>query len=271
MTQGPGTSSTVQRWQLGETLRQLREQGFIPREVEQLLDVYSVADTEMRQWLTELASTPRNNGWVTDIRKYVPDQFHKFLDWESALTARRQFETLLIPGLLQTADYARSVITGINPGLTEEEVERRILARTSRQQLLRRAKPPELHVILDAELLERQVGTAERCENSCVHWPRRLNPRTSRSRYFRRAPERVRTGRTILHPDATRADPGHRLHRVPRQHGLHRGSRRRARVHHAFRCADRTVPVQGRLGECDHRGSEGVRLATSCRTATLMN
>lgn len=192
MTQDPGASSAVRRWQLGETLRQLREQagfkhdeviaelqkthgkwsrpklsrienreqGVKPREVEQLLDVYEVADPEMRQWLSDLARTSRDRGWVTDIRKYVPEQFHRFLDWESALVARRQFETILIPGLLQTADYARAVIGGVNPGLTEDEIERRVLARTSRQRILRRAEPPQLHVILDAGVFERPVGSA---------------------------------------------------------------------------------------------------------------
>lgn len=192
MSQDPSASSAVRRWQLGETLRQLREQaelkhdevitelqktqskwsrpklsrienreqGVKPREVEQLLDVYQVSDPEMRQWLTNLAATRRENGWITDIRKYVPEQFHRFLDWESALTGYREFQTLLVPGLLQTADYARAVITGVNPNLTEEEIERRVLARTSRQQILRRAKPPELHVILDSGLLDRPVGTA---------------------------------------------------------------------------------------------------------------
>lgn len=192
MTQDPGSSSAVRRWQLGETLRQLREQaelkhdevidelrktagkwsrpklsrienreqGVKPREVEQLLDVYGVSDNEMRQWLTGLAGTPRDNGWVTDIRKYVPERFHRFLDWETALVARRQFETLLIPGLLQTAEYARAVITGVNPNLTDDEIERRVLARTSRQRILRGANPPQLHVILDTGILQRPVGPA---------------------------------------------------------------------------------------------------------------
>ncbi|MGB9278773.1 MAG: helix-turn-helix transcriptional regulator [Pseudonocardiaceae bacterium] len=183
-------SATVRRWQLTETLRQLREQarlthdqvvaelrqgqgkwsrpklsrienreqGVKPREVEQLLDVYGVSDPALRDWLVELASTAHVRGWVVDIRKNLPEDFHAFLNWEVALVASRQFETLLVPGLLQTPEYARALITGINPRLTEDEVEQRVAARITRQQILTRATPPHLHMILDTGLLERPVG-----------------------------------------------------------------------------------------------------------------
>ena len=74
------------------------------------------------------------------------------------LTAYRQFETLLVPGLLQTAEYARALVTGIHLDLAEDEVERRVAARLTRQQTLTRTAPPDLHVILDAGVLERPVG-----------------------------------------------------------------------------------------------------------------
>ncbi len=186
---GP-VSPAVRRWQLAETLRKLREQahlthdqviaelrtgqgkwsrpklskienreqGVKPREVEQLLDVYGATDQALREWLTDLAATPRQRGLTSDIRKHLPEEFHRFLDWETAIVAYRQFETLLVPGLLQTQEYARALISGIEVGLAEEEIERRVIARITRQQILSRNKPPRLHVILDAGLLERSVG-----------------------------------------------------------------------------------------------------------------
>ncbi|MGH3611878.1 MAG: helix-turn-helix domain-containing protein [Pseudonocardia sp.] len=184
-------SATVRRWQLTETLRQLREQahlthdqvvaelrkgqgkwsrpklsrienreqGVKSREVEQLLDVYKVSDQALRGWLVELAGTAHERGWLIDIRKNLPEDFHAFLNWEVALVASRQFETLLVPGLLQSAEYARALITGVNPGLAEDEVQRRVAARITRQQILTRTIPPHLHIILDAGVLERPVGT----------------------------------------------------------------------------------------------------------------
>jgi hypothetical protein len=183
-------SATVRRWQLTETLRELREQaqlthdqviaelrkgqgkwsrpklsrienreqGVKPREVEQLLDVYAVTDQSLRDWLIDLAGTANERGWVVDIRKNLPEDFHAFLNWEVALVASHQFETLLVPGLLQSAGYARALIAGVDPGLAEEDVERRVAARLTRQQILSRLTPPDLHVILDAGVLERPVG-----------------------------------------------------------------------------------------------------------------
>ena len=187
---GDSANTAVRRWQLAETLRQLREeaqlthdqviaelrlgqgkwsrpklsrienreQGVKPRELEQLLAVYGASDPTLQQWLAELAGTSRQRGWARDIRKHLPEEFHRFLDWETALVARRQFETLLVPGLLQTAPYARALIASINPELAEEEVEQRVMARMTRQQILSRATPPHLHVIIDAGVLERPVG-----------------------------------------------------------------------------------------------------------------
>lgn len=190
MSESGPAGSAVRRWQLTETLRQLREQagltsdqtvaklresggkwsrpklsrienreqGVKPREVEQLLDVYEVTDQSLRDWLIELASAPRERGIAFDLRKHLPEELHRFLDWEAALVARRQFETLLVPGLLQTADYARALITGIEMSLTEDEVERRVVARLARQRILSRATPPRLHAIIDVGVLERPVG-----------------------------------------------------------------------------------------------------------------
>ncbi|WP_018681479.1 helix-turn-helix domain-containing protein [Actinokineospora enzanensis] len=185
-------NATVRRWQLAETLRRLREetglthdhviaklkatgqgkwsrpklsrienqeQGVRTKEVEQLLDIYKVSDQAVRGWLVELAGTANERGWIVDVRKNLPAYFHVFLHWEAALVERREFETLLVPGLLQTPQYARALISGIHPDLSEDEVGRRVSARTTRQQILIRSDPARLHVILDEGLLERPVGT----------------------------------------------------------------------------------------------------------------
>jgi hypothetical protein len=186
-------NATVRRWQLTEALRQLREDkgltirqaterlkasgvgkwsraklgsietrdhGVQSYEVKQLLDLYEVADENLRAWLVELALTPGERGYWRTIRKDLPKDFHEFASLEAALVAMRQFETMLIPGLLQTADYARAVINGVHPGLAPEVGERRVFARMSRQQVLDRTAPLDYHVILDEAVLERRVGSS---------------------------------------------------------------------------------------------------------------
>jgi len=65
----------------------------------------------------------------------------------------------VIPGLFQTPGYAHAVITGTRPMTGAEEAERRVSARTARQDaLFGRPRPPEVHVILDEAVLHRQVG-----------------------------------------------------------------------------------------------------------------
>ena len=189
---GDVVNATVRRWQLTETLRQLREragmtieqaaeqlradgtgkwsrsklgrietreQGVKIREVKRLLELYDVTDANLRAWLLDLAGTAHERGYWRAIRKDLPEDFHGFLDVEASLVALRQFETMLVPGLLQTADFTRALINGVNPGLAPDVVERRVIARMARQQILTRANPPQYHVILDEAVLERPVGT----------------------------------------------------------------------------------------------------------------
>ncbi|WP_026454971.1 Scr1 family TA system antitoxin-like transcriptional regulator [Saccharomonospora iraqiensis] len=85
------------------------------------MTVYGVADPALANWLGQLAGNSRRRGWLADVRKHPPPEFHQFLDWETALVARRQFSTLLVPGLLQTTEYARCLISGVNPELTGDE------------------------------------------------------------------------------------------------------------------------------------------------------
>ncbi|GAB3959149.1 helix-turn-helix transcriptional regulator [Actinoallomurus acanthiterrae] len=182
-------SATVRRWQLTESLKQLREQagltieqavtelsqkharwsrpklsrienrhqGVKPRDVEQLLDLYG-ADEKTRKQLLDLTQTANERGWWQAYRRHLPHDFHTLSNLEIAATALRQFETMLIPGLLQTNDYARAVISAVTPDLSRDEADRRVAARLARQQILSKDAPPEFHVILDEGILERRVG-----------------------------------------------------------------------------------------------------------------
>jgi transcriptional regulator with XRE-family HTH domain len=193
MSHGSGdvVNPTVRRWQLTETLRQLRERSGLTieqaveqlrasgvgtwsrsklsrietreqnariRDVEQLIDFYGV-DADTRARMLGLAAAAHERGYWHAIRKDLPHDFHGVLDIEAALVAKRQFETMLVPGLLQTADFARALINGVSPGLGPDVVERRVMARMARQQVLTRDNPLQYHVIVDEAILERPVGS----------------------------------------------------------------------------------------------------------------
>jgi hypothetical protein len=77
---------------------------------------------------------------------------------EREAVSLRWFEPLLIPGLLQTEEYARAVLAAAHPASPEDEVEGLVSARMDRQAILDQAEPPLLWVILDEGVLTRPVG-----------------------------------------------------------------------------------------------------------------
>ncbi|MCI2421711.1 helix-turn-helix domain-containing protein [Saccharopolyspora sp. K220] len=192
MTQGiDGGTSVVRRWQLAAALKALREQAGIrqeaavdklrrgpgrwsrsklsrienrehnvkPREVEQLLDAYGVDDPATRDDLVQLASASREQGWWASFNNELPDDVRQLLSIEGGLVALRDFQSQLVHGLLQTADYARAVMHAVYPGtFAPDDVERRVAARMVRQQIFAKDKPPRMHFILDQTILERVIG-----------------------------------------------------------------------------------------------------------------
>ena len=72
------------------------------------------------------------------------------LDW---------YESELVPGLLQTEDYARTLIHADNPGVDDAEIERRVHVRIARQALLTRVTaPPQSNVVLNESIVRRPIG-----------------------------------------------------------------------------------------------------------------
>ncbi|MFC4015787.1 Scr1 family TA system antitoxin-like transcriptional regulator [Nonomuraea purpurea] len=94
------------------------------------------------------------------IRGLGPRWFRKWPAAEQAARSIRLYELALIPGLLQTADYARAIFQG-EPGAYPGEVEKAVNDRLQRQAILAKANPPTLSVILDDSVLRREIGGCE--------------------------------------------------------------------------------------------------------------
>jgi transcriptional regulator with XRE-family HTH domain len=86
-----------------------------------------------------------------------PSWFQDWLVSEREARRLRSFEPVLVPGLLQTEDYARAVF-GARFGITDQEIEEQVAARLKRQEILQRDHPPTLWVIVDEAVLRRPVG-----------------------------------------------------------------------------------------------------------------
>ena len=181
------TGSTVPRRQLGRHLRDLRTQaGLTVRgaakdlawsetklwrietgrtstrspDVEQLCQMYG-APAELTTSLMALAKETKARGWWLSYEDVINVGFDIYLGLEEAANRLRWYETELVPGLLQTADYARALIRSGHPELDEDEITRRVELRVARQSLLTRAvNPSTLHVVLNEAALRWPVGSA---------------------------------------------------------------------------------------------------------------
>jgi len=149
------------RWSESKLSRvENHEHGIRTREVEQLLDLYGVTDETVREPVLALAVRARKKDPRAPYGVELPDKTRALVSVETGAVAIRQFETMVIPGLLQTTDYTRAVIDASNPAdVNPIDVERRVAARMTRQHILRRADPPTYHVILDEAILRRTVGS----------------------------------------------------------------------------------------------------------------
>ncbi len=98
--------------------------------------------------------------WPYVYREAFPDWSRTFMEYSERAVAIRQYAAHVVPGLLQTEDYARAVL-GLDALLTgEEQLEERVSARMGRQDRLMSADRPELCVILDEAVLRRPIGGA---------------------------------------------------------------------------------------------------------------
>jgi transcriptional regulator with XRE-family HTH domain len=148
------------RWSRSKLSRiENREQGVKDFDVERLLDAYEVKDPTSRHWILGLVARVRERGYWSTIRNDLPEDFHELLSVEDALLSIRQLEMIVVPGLLQTPDYTRALITGANPGMAHDVVEGRVLARGARHRVLTRPDPLQYHVILDETVLTRPIGS----------------------------------------------------------------------------------------------------------------
>ena len=172
---------TVQRRRLGIELRRLREAAgksldevarvlecsdskvsrietgqvsASPRDVRDMLEFYGV-DDERREELVEFARAARKKGWW---EAYNDTPAVPVVGLEVAADRIVAYEAMVIHGLLQTKDYASSLLRALQPDLSEEQITRWVELRMIRQELLTGNDPPALSIILEECVLRRPVG-----------------------------------------------------------------------------------------------------------------
>ncbi|XVQ10668.1 helix-turn-helix domain-containing protein [Spirillospora sp. CA-255316] len=120
-----------------------------------IMDIYGVASPE-RDALLQLAKDAWKRGWWTAYRDIFAGTY---LSLEDEASQIRDWQPQVVPGLLQTPDYAREVVMAFTADA--EDIERRVAARMTRRSILSRPNAPELRVVLDEAILHRRLGGAE--------------------------------------------------------------------------------------------------------------
>ncbi|MEU0968279.1 helix-turn-helix transcriptional regulator [Streptomyces sp. NPDC005917] len=135
--------------------------GVKPADVRLLLDAYGVVEGQLRELLLVLAGSEDTAGrhhWWHAYRGVLPPTYRDFISLESQASAMRTLETSVVPGLLQTPEYARAVTRAAADGLDDEALDTLVEVRLARQDVLRNEPPLALSAVLDEAVLRREVG-----------------------------------------------------------------------------------------------------------------
>nr|WP_232778470.1 helix-turn-helix transcriptional regulator [Carbonactinospora thermoautotrophica] len=148
------SGSKISRMELGRV-------SFKSRDVADLLTLYGVTDEDERAALLSLADQANTPGWWHRYNDVLPSWFEVYVGLEGAASLIRTYEVQFVPGLLQTEDYARAVITLGHADAPVEEIDRRVSLRMTRQRLLTQPGTLRLWAVVDEAVLRRPIGGPE--------------------------------------------------------------------------------------------------------------
>ncbi|MEV6302449.1 helix-turn-helix transcriptional regulator [Actinoplanes sp. NPDC051861] len=172
--------------------------GISQTDLRALLDHYGIADPETITTFIAMAQQGRRQQTWSQYRDVLYPEFMAYLSYESSASLLRRTEPLLVPGLLQTEEYARTVNQAFaTKDLTERDVERQTDARMQRQSILDREDAPEMFFILDEAVVRRWVGATPGDARIMV--------------------------RQLKHLQAVNENPRFSIQILPFRHGLHFG------------------------------------------------
>ncbi|WP_018683256.1 helix-turn-helix domain-containing protein [Actinokineospora enzanensis] len=122
-----------------------------------LLTEYGMHDDELVTDLTNVAKESREQPWYAQFDSVTSEPFRRLLAYEGSAVAIHQFHPLLVPGHLQTREYARAVLATVYSGA---ELDLALEARMQRQQRLAE-EPPRLVMLIDEGAVRREIGGRE--------------------------------------------------------------------------------------------------------------
>ncbi|WP_460399233.1 helix-turn-helix domain-containing protein [Actinophytocola sediminis] len=141
-------NGVISRWETGARTPK-------PEQVAQILSTLGVTGDRYDEIMT-LAYGTNESQWVATTLPEQKQQMVAYVDWEQNASRIVEVAPLLVPGILQTGDYVRAIMTA--PGVPVGEVASRVTTRIGRREVITRQQPAELLVLLGRAALNQGIG-----------------------------------------------------------------------------------------------------------------
>jgi transcriptional regulator with XRE-family HTH domain len=149
-------------WSLSKLIRiENGSVGISTNDLRAVLLHYKITDESRTAELLALSRAARERTWWSTYRDSAPPRLLQLIEYEAAAFIARSFQPLLVPGLLQTEEYARTSIRQLAPQMEESQLEALVEVRMKRQELLQRSDAPLLFFVMDEAVVRRAVGGQE--------------------------------------------------------------------------------------------------------------
>jgi transcriptional regulator with XRE-family HTH domain len=148
-------------WSLSKMNRiEKAKTGISTNDLKALLPLYGITDPGRTEELLDLARAARQAPWWRGYGDVAPATLLELIDYESAASAISQLEPMVVPGVLQTEEYARAVLrASYGEGSPAERVPALVELRTKRRELLTTEGAPMFSFVLDESVIRRTAGS----------------------------------------------------------------------------------------------------------------
>lgn len=156
-------------WSLSKVIR--IESGAVnisTTDLKALLSLYNVPEERIDE-LVALAKAARERTWWSGYKRILSPQYYDLIGYESAASIIRQYENLIMPGLLQTQEYAQEYIANDLPPERAADTEALVDVRMRRQEILEGDQAPKLFFVLDEAVVRREIGGTRVMRNQLRH------------------------------------------------------------------------------------------------------
>ncbi len=158
-------------WSLSKMNRiEKAKTGISTNDLKALLPLYGITDEERIEELLALARSARQSPWWSRYSDVAPPELIELIEYEYAASAVSQFETMFVPGILQTEEYASAVLQGFyGEKSSNEQVAALVELRTRRRDLLASDNAPNFLFVLDESVIHRVVGSPAITSQQLMH------------------------------------------------------------------------------------------------------